>query len=74
MASPNTTPIRKIGMKLTIGWPSISPKAPSWKTATVAPSVASTESRNPKVAVSGTRTERKTIISSTKARPMTMAR
>ena len=29
-------------MKLTIGWPSIRPNAPSWKTATVAPSVAST--------------------------------
>ncbi len=29
-------------MKLTIGWPSISPNAPSWKTATVAPRVAST--------------------------------
>ena len=34
-------------MKLTIGWPSIRPNAPSWKTSTVAPRVASTESRKP---------------------------
>ena len=61
-------------MKLTIGWPSIRPNAPSWKTATVAPRVASTERRKPKVAVSGTRSERKTSISSMNARPMTIAR
>ncbi len=61
-------------MKLTMGCPSTIPNMPSWKTATVTPSVASTESRKPRVAVSGTRIERKTIISSTKARPTTTAR
>ena len=61
-------------MKLTIGWPSIRPSAPFWKTATVAPRVASTESRNPSVAVSGTRIERNTSISSRNASPMTTAR
>ena len=61
-------------MKLTIGWPSISPKAPSWKTATVAPRVASTDSRKPRVAVSGTRIERNTIISRRNASPITTAR
>ena len=61
-------------MKLTIGCPSIRPNAPSWKTATVAPRVASTESRKPNVAVSGTRIERKTSISSRNASPITTAR
>ena len=61
-------------MKLTIGWPSMMPNAPSWKTATVAPRVASTESRKPRVAVSGTRIERKTIISRMNASPITTAR
>ena len=61
-------------MKLTIGWPSIRPNAPSWKTATVAPRVASTESRKPNVAVSGTRIERNTSISSRNASPMTTPR
>ena len=50
------------------------PNMPSWKIATVAPSVASTESRKPSVAVSGTRIERKTIISRRNARPTTIAR
>ena len=45
--------------------------APSWKTATVAPRVASTESRKPRVAVSGTRIERNTSISSRNASPTT---
>ena len=61
-------------MKLTSGWPSTNPPQPSWKTATVAPRVASTESRKPRVAVSGTRIERKTIISRMKARPTMMVR
>ncbi len=61
-------------MKLTIGWPSIRPNAPSWNTATVTPSVASTDSRKPKVAVSGTRIERKTTMSSRNASPITTAR
>ncbi len=74
MASPKTTPIRKIGTKLTIGCPSKIPNAPSWKIATVAPRVARTESRKPRVAVSGTRIERKTTISSRNASPMTIAR
>ena len=61
-------------MKLTIGWPGKIPNRPSWKIATVAPSVAITDSRKPSVAVSGTSSERKTMTSSTKARPMTIAR
>ena len=61
-------------MKLTIGCPCIRPKVPSWKISTVAPRVASTLNRNPMVAVSGTRIERKTIISRRNASPITMAR
>ena len=61
-------------MKLTIGCGSTRPNMPSWKTATVAPRVASTENRKPSVAVSGTSTERKTTMSSRNARPMTTAR
>ena len=61
-------------MKLTMGWPSSSPKVPSWKISTVTPRVASTESRKPRVAISGTRIERKTTISSMNASPMTTAR
>ena len=74
MASPNTSPIKMIGMKETNGDGSIRPKVPSWKISTVAPSVARTESRNPNVAVSGTRIDRKTSISKTKANPITTAR
>ena len=47
---------------------------PHWKTATTAPSAATTESRKPSAALSGTRTERKTTISSRNARPTTSAR
>ena len=61
-------------MKLTIGCPSTIPNMPSWKTATVTPRVASTESRKPEVAVSGTRIDRKTTISRTNASPTTTAR
>ena len=71
---PKTSPIRKIGMKDTSGAPSTMPNIPSWKTSTVAPSVASTDSRNPSVAVSGTRIDRNTSMSSRNASPMTTAR
>ncbi len=61
-------------MKLTIGCGSKMPNVPCWKIATVAPRVASTDSRKPRVAVSGTRIERKTTIRSRNARPITIAR
>ena len=74
MASPKTMPMTRIGMKLMIGAGSKRPKSPSWKTRTVRPRVASTESRKPIVAVSGTSTERNTIMSRMNASPTTMAR
>jgi hypothetical protein len=75
MASPKTTPTRKIGIMLMIalGWSTSrrSPSQPHWKTATTAPSAAS---RKPRAALRGTRTERKTSVSRRKARPTTSPR
>ncbi len=58
------------------GWstPNTSASQPHWKTATTAPSAAATESRKPRAALSGTRTERNTSIRSRKASPTTSAR
>ncbi len=78
MASPKTMPTRKIGIMLMIGpvcrTPSSSAAQPHWKTATTAPSEASTESRNPAAALTGTRTDRKTTVRSRTARPTTTTR
>ncbi|SLH63994.1 Uncharacterised protein [Mycobacteroides abscessus subsp. abscessus] len=64
-----------MGRKLTSGCgSSIRPSAPSWKISTVAPKVAAIDSRKPSAAVSGTRIERNTRISSRKAAPATIAR
>ncbi len=54
--------------------PKRSASQPHWKTATTAPSAPSTDSRKPSAALSGTRIERKTTISSRKARPTTSSR
>ena len=58
MASPKTTPIMNSGSMLTMAdgcsTPNTPPNHPHWKTATTAPNVARTLSRNPRVAVNGT--------------------
>ncbi len=68
----------KIGIMLMIGpvcsTPKSEPSQPHWKTATTAPRAATTESRKPRAALSGTSSERKTTISSRKASPTTSAR
>jgi len=66
-----------MGMKLRIG-PGFStlssdPSHPHWKIATMTPKDAVTESRKPRAALSGTSTDRNTIISSTMDRPTTIA-
>ena len=68
----------KIGIMDMIGpvccTPNSEPSQPHWKTATTAPRAATTESRKPRAAFSGTRTERKTTIRSRNASPTTSAR
>ncbi|GGM21912.1 hypothetical protein GCM10010129_77830 [Streptomyces fumigatiscleroticus] len=60
-------PTRKIGIRLMVGpgcsTPSRPAPQPHWKTITTEPSVASTDSRNPKAALTGTGTERETASS-----------
>ncbi|GAA0991233.1 hypothetical protein GCM10009555_078210 [Acrocarpospora macrocephala] len=78
MARPKIMPTSTIGIMLMIGPVCCRPIRPApqphWKTATTAPSEASTDSRKPKTALSGTITERKITSSSRKARPSTIAR
>ena len=70
-------PISRIGRNEVIGPLAATSKSPfrlpSWKIQTTMPSEAAIESRKPKAALSGTRIERKTTISSSSARPMTTA-
>ncbi len=54
--------------------PNSEANTPSWKTSTTAPKDAPIVSRNPPIAVSGTRIERNAIISRISARPTTTAR
>ncbi len=60
-------PIISVGRKLRMGpgscTPNTAPPQPHWYTATTAPKAASTESRKPSVAITGTRMERKTMSS-----------
>ncbi|BDH59612.1 hypothetical protein MTP03_45510 [Tsukamurella sp. PLM1] len=68
-------PIMKIGRNETRGCVlSMSPRAPSVKIAEVTPNVATTDRRNPRAAVSGTRIERNAISNRRNASPTTMAR
>src|ERR1700760_4550932 len=65
-----------IGRKQAIGpvfdKPTALSSQPHWKTATTAPKLAATESRNPIAALTGTTSERKTASSNSKDRPTTM--
>src|SRR5947208_14770953 len=76
MARPNSTAITTIGRKLATGPVTDTPSGPAsqphWKTATVAPRLAPTESRKPMAALTGTIRDRKTSISSNSDRPTTM--
>lgn len=72
---PNSTPIRMIGMKLMIG-PTFatcraSANQPHSNTAPTMPNAATIESRYPAAAVSGTQSERKTMVSRISDRPIT---
>ena len=70
-------PISSTGRKLTIGpvEPTLnrSARLPSWKIQTVRPIEAAMLSRKPSAALTGTRIDRKTIVSSSRARPTTTA-
>ncbi len=54
--------------------PNTAPPQPHWYTATTAPREASTESRKPRVAITGTRIERNTMSSSRMELTMTTPR
>ena len=62
---------RKLITGPVVGTPSRSPNQPHWKTATTAPNEAATDSRKPSAALTGTRIERKTSSSRTRASPTT---
>lgn len=64
-----------MGMKLTIGAGAAAiPNQPHWKTATSAPNIAETDSRYPRVALIGTKIERKAKTSNTIDSPTTTDR
>jgi len=78
MARPKTMPTRKIGVRLMMGpvvsTPNRLAPQPHWKTATMQPRAASTESRKPKAALRGMTTDRKTTSRSRMAMPTTTTR
>ena len=75
MARPNRIPISRIGRKEITGIPrsrfTIWVRCPSLNTSLVAPKAAPTDSRKPRVAFTGTHTDRNTAASSTSDNPTT---